>query len=248
MSGLIDIMATLRGASGCPWDREQTEQTLKKFLVEEAYEVLEAIETGTSSDLQEELGDLLLQILFLSRIAEEKGEFAFSDVTRTLAEKLIRRHPHVFPSEGKTAGVLKARNAEEVTAIWGTIKDREGKYAKRNHLLDGLPLALPALERARRMWQRILRSRSNLPEETSVWKDVQKKGIALRRAGASASAAEIETVLGDLLLVLVRWATLKEVSAEEALRKASRRLENRYDRESRKGVPGRRRSPKGVLK
>jgi uncharacterized protein YabN with tetrapyrrole methylase and pyrophosphatase domain len=99
------------------------------------------------------------------------------------------------------------------------------------------------------MWQRILRSRSNLPEETSVWKDVRKKEIALRIAGTSAPAVEIEAALGDLLLVLVRWATLKGVSAEEALRKASRRLENRYDRESRKGVPGRRRrSSKGVLK
>src|SRR4030065_558093 len=109
--GLLDIMARLRGPSGCPWDKEQTGHTLKKFLIEEAYETLEAIETGTPEALKEELGDLLLQIVFLSRIAEEEEKFDFSDVVHTLAEKLIRRHPHVFPPTGRNAAI--AENARD---------------------------------------------------------------------------------------------------------------------------------------
>src|SRR5512143_3122525 len=97
IADLLSIMARLRSPSGCPWDKEQSEQTLKKFLIEEAYEALEAIEEGSPEALKEELGDILLQIVFLSRIAEERGEFSFSDVVHTLAEKLIHRHPHVFP-------------------------------------------------------------------------------------------------------------------------------------------------------
>ncbi len=167
-------MATLRGPSGCPWDREQTEQTLKKFLIEEAYEVLEAIEAGTPEALEEELGDLLLQILFLSRIAEEKGEFAFSDVIHTLGEKLIRRHPHVFPPEDENLKALRPKSAKEVTAVWRTIKEQEGKYAKRESLLDGLPLALPALERARRIAERVSRQGFRRKEKGSVLEKVEE--------------------------------------------------------------------------
>src|SRR5512135_1052243 len=132
--GLLGIMAKLRSPSGCPWDKEQTEQTLKKFLIEEAYEALEAIEEGSSASLMEELGDLLLQIIFLSRIAEERGEFDFSDVVHTLAEKLIRRHPHVFPPAEKDQGMPKPKSAQDVVKVWGMTKAQEGKYAKRTSL------------------------------------------------------------------------------------------------------------------
>src|SRR5512139_3030513 len=130
LDDLLKIMAKLRSPSGCPWDREQTENSLKKYLIEESYEVLEAIESGTPRELREELADLLLQIVFLSRIAEEKGEFNFLGLVQELAEKLVRRHPHVFPQPGGPRPTPK--NAGEVLKVWGSVKEMEGKYAKRN--------------------------------------------------------------------------------------------------------------------
>jgi tetrapyrrole methylase family protein / MazG family protein len=230
MSALLNIMAKLRGTSGCPWDREQTEQTLKKFLIEEAYETLEAIEAGTPEALKEELGDLLLQIIFLSRIAEEKGEFDFSDVVHTLAEKLIHRHPHVFPSSSDLLKAMKPKNAQDVIKVWGIAKELEGKYAKRTSLLDGLPLALPALERSRRLAQRISRSGFDRPRIETLWKEVEKDFGELKKATRLSSPRVSEERLGDLLFALVNWARFKDITAEEALRKANRRFTKRFRR------------------
>ena len=225
---LLGIMAKLRGPSGCPWDREQTEQTLKKFLIEEAYEALEAIEEGPPTALREELGDLLLQIIFLSQIAEERREFDFSDVVHTLAEKLIRRHPHVFPPLTEEPNTMRPRNAEDVIKFWGMSKAREGKYAKRTSLLDGLPLALPALERARRMSQRVSRVGFDWPDADAVWEKVQEELDELKAANRAGSRKAVEEELGDLLFTLVNWARFKDISAEDALRKATRRFAKRF--------------------
>ncbi len=223
---LLRIMAKLRSPSGCPWDREQTENTLKKYLIEESYEVLEAIESGTAQELREELADLLLQIVFLSRIAEEKGEFNFRGVVNELAEKLVRRHPHVFPPADRPRPVPK--NAGEVLKVWGAVKEMEGKYARRNSLLDGLPLALPALERARRISQRVSRVGFDWPNIGEVWKKVREELGELQQADRSSSPEEAEAELGDLLFALVNWARFKGLSAEEALRKANRRFARRF--------------------
>ena len=228
VSELLGIMAQLRSPSGCPWDREQTEQTLKKYLIEEAYEALEAIEEGPPEALQEELGDLLLQIIFLSRIAEEKQEFDFSDVVHTLAEKLIRRHPHVFPPTEEDRVALKPRTAQDVVKVWGMTKAKEGKYAKRTALLDGIPLALPALERSRRLSQRVSRIGFDWPHIRAVWKKVQEELAELKKANRSGSPKAAEEELGDLLFTLVNWGRFKNISAEEALRKANRRFAKRF--------------------
>jgi tetrapyrrole methylase family protein/MazG family protein len=230
LSDLLNIMAKLRGPFGCPWDREQTEQTLKKFLIEEAYETLEAIETGTPEALKEELGDLLLQIIFLSRIAEEKGEFDFSDVVHTLAEKLIHRHPHVFPPSNDELKGMTPKNAEDVVKVWGIAKELEGKYAKRTSLLDGLPLALPALERSRRLAQRTSRVGFDRPQIEALWKEVEKELGELKEAPLLSSRSVSEERLGDLLFALVNWARFQEITAEEALRKANRRFTKRFRR------------------
>ncbi len=227
VAGLLEIMAKLRGPSGCPWDREQTEQTLKKFLIEEAYEVLEAIETGTPQALKEELGDLLLQIVFLSRIAEEKGAFDFSGVVQKLAEKLIHRHPHVFPASDDHLKGMKPKNAREVVKVWGIAKKLEGKYAKRTSLLDGLPLALPALERSRRFSQRMLRISSDWLPADAAWRRIRKE---LKVLAGRPSRRSAEQKLGDLLFLLASWARLNDLSAEEALRKANRRFAKRFRR------------------
>lgn len=187
-------MAKLRSPSGCPWDRAQSENTLKKYLLEEAYEALEAIEAGTPQELKEELGDLLLQILFLSRIAEEKGQFDFLDVAQTLAEKLIRRHPHVFPQHGKMASV-KPKDAQGVVKVWGAVKELEGKYAQRTSVLEGLPLAIPALERARRISERASRVGFDWPSIDAVWEKVREELSELKKAlkGPSSEAVEEES-------------------------------------------------------
>ena len=230
VSDLLAIMARLRSPSGCPWDREQTEQTLKTFLIEEAYETLEAIEAGTSEALREELGDLLLQIIFLSRLAEERKAFDFSDVVHTLAEKLIHRHPHVFPPAQGRLKDMKPRSARDVIKIWGMAKELEGKYAKRSSLLDGLPLALPALERSRRLSQRISRVGFDWPATHDLCKQAEKELDELKRTVKRPRPKATEEKLGDLLFTLVNWARSKGITAEEALRKANRRFVRRFRR------------------
>ena len=225
LDDLLKIMAKLRSPSGCPWDREQTENSLKKYLIEESYEVLEAIESGTPRELREELADLLLQIVFLSRIAEEKGEFNFLGLVQELAEKLIRRHPHVFPSPDRPRP--NPKSAGEVLKIWGSVKELEGKYAKRKSLLDGIPLALPALDRARRMSERASRVGFDWPNLAAVWEKVEEELRELKNAEKSPSPRASEE-LGDLLFTLVNWGRLKGISAEEALRKANRRFARRF--------------------
>ncbi len=219
-------MARLRGPDGCPWDRVQSENTLKKYLLEEAYEAVEAIEAGTPDELKEELGDLLLQILFLSRIAEEKRQFVFLDVAQTLAEKLIRRHPHVFPSD--RISPPKPEDAQGVVKIWGAMKELEGKYAGRKSVLDGIPLALPALERARRISDRASRAGFDWPDIGAVWKKVQEELGELKSALQAPPSPEVEDEFGDLLFALVNWGRFKEISAEQALRRATRRFMNRF--------------------
>ena len=227
LKDLLNIMAKLRGPSGCPWDREQTKQTLKKFLIEEAYETLEAVEVGTPEALKEELGDLLLQIVFLSRIAEEKGEFSFPDVVQTLTGKLIHRHPHVFPPSNSHLKGMIPKNAREVVKVWGAAKELEGKYAKRTSLLDGLPLALPALERTRRFSQRLSRVGIGRPDIEAAWEKVGEDIEELKKTAGRSSRRAAEEKLGELLFALASWAQSNDLSAEEALRKANRRFAER---------------------
>ena len=146
---LINIMARLRGPSGCPWDKEQTPQSLKPYLIEEAYEVLEAIDRNDDSEIKEELGDLLLQVVFHAQIASEENRFTIDDVAEAIADKLIRRHPHVF-------GDTQADTPDEVIRNWEAIKAEE-KPDKRASLLDGVPQHLPALLKARRLQEKAAR-------------------------------------------------------------------------------------------
>ena len=242
VANLLAIMARLRGPSGCPWDKEQTANSLKRYLIEEAYEALEAIEMNKPEDLKEELGDLLLQIVFLSRIAEEQGHFNFPEVVHTLAEKLIRRHPHVFPPQGEGGTRLQPKTAREVLKVWGAAKASEGKYAKRESLLDGLPLALPALERARRLSARVARVGFDWPNIYGIWKKILEELAELKKAGKEASRGRVEEELGDLFFTLVNWARVQGISAEEALRKANRRFAERF-RQVERGLRGQGLSP-----
>jgi tetrapyrrole methylase family protein / MazG family protein len=220
-------MARLRGEAGCPWDREQTEKTLKRFLLEEAYEVLEAIERGKPDSLKEELGDLLLQIVFLSQIAAEKGRFSFADVVRGLVGKLIRRHPHIFPSADISVPVAP-RSGGEVRKIWREVKKREAQGGPPKSLLEGLPVGLPALIRTQRMSDRAARVGFDWPRVGGVWAKVREEMRELKRAERDKAARERE--FGDVLFSLVNLARHYGFSAEEALRKANRRFAERFRR------------------
>jgi MazG family protein len=225
---LLAIMAKLRSPSGCPWDREQTENTLKPYLLEEAYEAIEAIETGRPEDLKDELGDLLLQIIFMSQIAAEKRQFQFADVVHTLAEKLLRRHPHVFPQPGERKRKIKAESAQDVKSIWKNVKVAEGKSLADGSMLDRLPLALPALERAERIAKRVSRVGFDWPSAEEVWEKVREEMNELEEAKRNFSSQEMEEELGDLFLALANWARFQGISAEEAVRKANRRFIQRF--------------------
>ncbi len=233
-------MAALRAENGCPWDRKQTHETLKPYLLEEAYEVFETIDQHDTRKLKEELGDVLLQVIFHSQIATERGTFTIESVLETLAEKLIRRHPHVFGSEGQ-AGSLS--NGEQVMNQWEHIKRAEREAAGgAGSVLDGVPKTLPALLRAYQTQARAARVGFDWPHNAAgleqifgkVAEEVDELKGALAQAGAETSSnrpddqADIETELGDILFSLVNLARFVKVNPEEALRRATNRFTDRF--------------------
>jgi len=234
-------MARLRGEGGCPWDRKQTRETLKPYLVEEAYEVLDTIEKQDEAKLQEELGDVLLQVLFHAQIGRERKTFTIEEVLETLAEKLIRRHPHVFGGTTKDPPVVKT--AEEVVHRWEEIKRQEKAGQAHNgeagSALEGVPKSLPALLRAYQLQVRAARVGFDWPhDETGYTQVVGKIHEELREvADARADVTEtptdnarrrLEDEIGDLLFALVNLARLFKVNPEEALRGAANRFAERF--------------------
>ncbi len=220
LARLIDIMARLRAPGGCPWDREQTPETLRPYLVEEAYEVLDAIDRGDLDAQRDELGDVLLQVVFHAEIAAEQGHFRLADVARAIADKLVRRHPHVF------AG-LRVRDADEVVRNWQRIKADERRAAGRDGahgVLDSVPTGLPALARAQQAAEKLAHVGFDWPTLSAVLEKVDEERRELDdavRAGDKAAAAR---ELGDLLLTLASVARHLDVHAEMALRDATGRL------------------------
>jgi tetrapyrrole methylase family protein/MazG family protein len=219
LKGLIEIMATLRSEKGCPWDREQTRHSLKPFLVEETYEVLEAIDEDSPEKIREELGDLLFQIVFHCQISEERGEFNIHDVIKGISEKMIARHPHVFGKE-------RYETSEEVLKQWEERKREEGKI--RESILEGIPRELPSLLRAQRIqaraarvgfdWERIEDVIEKLDEEIKEFKE------ALGKEDQSA----IEDELGDIFFALVNISRFVGVNPEDALRKTISKFISRF--------------------
>jgi tetrapyrrole methylase family protein/MazG family protein len=214
-------METLRSEKGCPWDREQTRDSLKPFLLEETYEVLEAIETGEPSEIKEELGDLLLQVIFHAEIAKERKEFDIEDILLQLQEKLIRRHPHVF-------GDAMSKNSQEVLQKWEEIKRGEEKNKKRKSALDGVPKELPALMRAHQLQGRAARVGFDWKEQEPVWEKVCEELKELETAKSEGQKKRIEAELGDLFFALVNWARFMRIDPEEALRKTNQRFYDRF--------------------
>ena len=219
---LVAVMARLRDPQGgCPWDLAQTPQTLRKYVIEEAYEVVEAIEGGSPAKLAEELGDLLLQVVFHAQLARESGAFVLGDVTRAIVEKLIRRHPHVF-------GTVSVSGEDEVLKNWEQIKRGEPGYEDRVGILDGIPPALPALMRALEVSKRVVKVGFEWPTVNEVLDKVEEEIKELRVEIASGETARAADELGDLLFTLVNVARHLEIDPEDALRRMTQRFAARF--------------------
>ncbi len=219
--GLVDIIAALRSENGCPWDRAQTHETLKPTLIEETYEVIEAIDAHVPAKLKEELGDLLLNVMLQAQIADESRHFNVDDVIEAITEKLIRRHPHVF-------GNVEADDEETVIKNWEEIKRQERGYEDRHSVLDGIPDAMPALYKAQKLQRRAAGVGFDWDTLTAVITKVDEEIREVKASLKTDNFAEIEMELGDLLFTVVNLARFLGVQAEEALRKANSKFTSRF--------------------
>lgn len=217
---LIAIMSRLRAPGGCPWDREQTHASLRPYLLEETYEVLATLDAGDIAKLPEELGDLLLQIVFHSQIATRDGEFQLADVVRGITTKLIRRHPHVF-------GEVSVADADEVTRNWEKLKAAERAEAGQRAAdpFAGIALALPALSRAQEMQRRAVRYGFRWLDRAAAWAEFE---AALAEWRAAASDEARARTFGDALFALASVAQIDSLDAESALREANTRFAARF--------------------
>lgn len=220
---LVQVMRRLLAPDGCPWDREQTLETLIPFLIEETYEVIEAIEGGHAGEHCEELGDLLMQIVFQTALRDAGGEFDMDDVIRGITDKLIRRHPHVF------AGA-SVETSSEVLAQWEAIKaeEKRARGEARARVLDGVPAALPALPRAQKISARVAKVGFDWEDAAGCSRKVREELDEVERAAASGDAAAVEAEIGDLLFAVVSLARKHGCDAETALRRANQRFARRF--------------------
>lgn len=220
---LRSLMARLRAPDGCPWDREQTLKSLVPFIIEEAYEVVSAIDSDSPDSIREELGDLLFQIIFACQIAEEKKEFGIGAVIDKTVEKMVRRHPHVF-------GDAKADTSEEVLKRWAEIKKEEekAKGKDRGGYLTGVPEVLPALLRAHKISQKAAKAGFDWKDVSQVFEKVTEEVDEFRKAVNSKDARAMEEEIGDMLFTIVNVARFLEVNPEDALRKTIGKFITRF--------------------
>jgi tetrapyrrole methylase family protein/MazG family protein len=215
---LVQIMERLRREDGCPWDREQTYESLRQYLLEETYEVLELIDAGQYDELKNELGDLLLQVIFQAQIAEEESRFTILDVLKIINQKLIHRHSNVF-------GDIIVRNAEEQTVNWEKMKKQEDK---NRSVIDGVPKELSALLRAHRMQAKAATVGFDWENSHQVWQKVEEELNELKESITHESPKEVEMEFGDLLFAIVNLSRFINVNPEDALRKSIRKFSDRF--------------------
>jgi ATP diphosphatase len=219
---LLDIMAALRDpAAGCPWDRQQDFDSIAPYTIEEAYEVADAIARRDFAALPDELGDLLFQVVYHARMAEEAGRFAFADVARAIADKMIRRHPHVF-------GDAAARDAAAQTAAWEAQKSAERAARAETGVLAGVPTALPALVHAAKLTARAARVGFDWPDADAVLEKLDEEVAELRAELPGADPARLTDEVGDLLFVLANLARKLNLDPEACLRHANRKFTRRF--------------------
>jgi MazG family protein len=222
---LVDIMARLRSPSGCPWDREQTIQSLRGFVLEETYEVLDAIDRADHDALKGEIGDLVFEGVFLAQVEADEGRFTVADSLRAISQKLIRRHPHIF---GSTASHV--RTAGQVVEQWEQIKAREQKDAgERRSLLRGVPASLPSLLRAHEIGTRVAAVGFDWAHTADVVDKIEEEVAELRRAIASEGQQRAEEEMGDLLFSIANLARKLGIEPESALRQANAKFSKRFE-------------------
>ncbi len=220
-SNLVQVVSKLRSPDGCPWDRQQTHESLKRFLLEETYELFEALDEQEPESIKDELGDVLLQVLLHAEIENEQGAFSIDDVITNLANKLVRRHPHVF-------GDVQAETAEQVTKTWEAIKKEEHGMAERVSALDGVPAVFPALMRAEKIQKKAAKVGFDWDDTQEVAEKVHEEIEELQQAVASGVHEEMEDELGDLLFAVVNLARFIKVDPEFALQRATAKFTDRF--------------------
>jgi len=239
---LVTLQRRLRAVNGCPWDREQTHATLRTYLIEEAYEVLDALESGEDAKFAEEMGDLLLQIVFHSQIATEEGRFTVADVIREIHEKMVRRHPHVF-------GEKQAKDAAEVLKNWEQIKaeERRAKSGKNGEigakerskpasLLDGVSRGLPATLEGYQLTRKAARIGFDWADADGVLEKMREEAAEVRHALGTKEQSKIEEELGDLLFAAVNLSRFLQIDPEIALKKANAKFSRRFREMERRAV------------
>lgn len=230
INDLVYLMSRLRDPEGgCPWDLEQTFESIVPHTLEEVYEVIDTIERADRSHLREELGDLLFQVIFYARMAEEQGDFDFSAVVHDLTDKLIRRHPHVFPNGRLTErSTLPNAARSEVAEQWESIKASEKLAQGFSGALDDVPLALPAMQRARKLQKRAASVGFDWDQAEPVWRMLEGELTELRDAERAGDADALEDEMGDVLFSVVNLARHLGVDPERALRRTNRKFEQRF--------------------
>lgn len=218
---LVEIIAKLRSDNGCPWDKEQTHDTLKTGIIEEAYEVIETIDQKDYDKFQEELGDLLMQVLLNAQIAKDEGRFDILGVIQKISEKLIRRHPHVF-------GDLTVKDSQEILRNWERIKSEERAEKNENSLMDGIPINLPALIQARKVQSRASRVGFDWDKADDVIKKVEEEVAELKESVRKSDKENIEEEIGDILFSIVNLSRFLEVEPEGALRRTTAKFVRRF--------------------
>jgi MazG family protein len=223
IQSLVNLVARLRGPGGCPWDAEQTDATIKIYLLEEAYEVLDALEGSSPEEVCSELGDLLFQILFLAQLASERGEFDFNEVVEGITAKMTRRHPHVF-------GNTRVDSVEDVASNWVKIKRSETGKPKMSFLLQSVPSDLPALLRAHRLSERASKAGFDWADRGEIWAKVREEFEELEYAINHGDQEGIVEEMGDLLFSLTNLARHSGANAENILRKGNQKFLERFEK------------------
>ncbi len=221
LSKLIKITDTLMGEDGCPWDKVQTRESLKPYLVEETYEVLDALDANDPEKIKDELGDLLYQILFHSKISSLKGEFNFRDVIDNLSEKMVRRHPHVF-QEGEL------NTPDQVVKQWEEIKRNEKNQANQKSILDNIPKNLPSLLRAQKLQKKAAKEGFDWDQISDVFDKLDEEIVEFKEAVLKKKSADIQNEIGDMIFVITNIAKCYKIDAEEALRSTNNKFIKRF--------------------
>lgn len=218
---LLEVLRKLRSPEGCPWDREQTRETLRQYLIEETAELADAIDEKNTYEICEEIGDVLLNLMMQSLVAEEQGEFTFDDSVKLIYDKMIRRHPHVF-------GSAEVKDSSEVTKLWEKIKQAEPDKAQRESIMDGVPKALPSLYRAEKLQKKAAKCGFDWGNTKQIMEKMTEEFDEVKEALLEGDEDHIDEELGDLLFAVINMIRFRKRNSDKILRQANQKFERRF--------------------